>query len=55
MFTFEIAIVYNEMVIILIHIQLDLPTLQIYDNMLWQSFINYYTCACIFINVKVKF
>lgn len=53
MFTFEIAIVYNEMVIILIHIQLDLPTLQIYDNMLWQSFINYYTC--IFINVKVKF
>lgn len=47
MFTFEIVIVYNEMVIILIHIQLDLPTLQIYDNMLWQSFeltfINYYT------------
>lgn len=53
MFTFEIVKVYNEMVIILIHIQLDLPTLQIYDNMLWQSFINYYTC--IFINVKVKF
>lgn len=53
MFTFEIVIVYNEMVIILIHIQLDLPTLQIYDNMLWQYFINNYTC--IFINVKVKF
>lgn len=54
MFTFEIVIIYNEMVIILIHIQLDLPTLQIYDNMLLQSFINYYTCIFI-INVEVKF